>query len=174
MKQLSFLSLPVESEPAQTPHDTTSYVWKLYIDGASRKNPGTAGAGIYLLKDDLAVVKKGFFLGNKTNNQAEYLALLLGVFYAKKYVQHNDTLHIFSDSELLVNHMKAEYKIRNADLKMLYDLAFVLLHGMRYSFCHILREYNVHADYLANVGIDKKVKVPHEFLALLHNHGIQI
>ncbi len=172
MKQMSFLhdisQTPVVPEPLLV------VTWKLFIDGASRKNPGNAGAGVYLMKNDEIVFRKGFFLGCKTNNQAEYLALLLGIFYAKKHVQSKDLLTIFSDSELLVKHMKGEYKIRNAELKLLFDFAFVLLDGLHYSFCHVLREYNVHADALANEGIDKKIKIPQEFFTLLHAHGIQI
>ncbi len=172
MKQMSFLhdilQTPVVPEPSLV------VTWKLFIDGASRKNPGNAGAGVYLMKNDEIIFRKGFFLGCKTNNQAEYLALLLGIFYAKKYVQPKDLLTIFSDSELLVKHMKGEYKIRNAELKLLFDFAFVLLDGLHYSFCHVLREYNVHADALANEGIDKKIKIPQEFFTLLHAHGIQL
>lgn len=172
MKQMSFLHNDAPKHHVSEP--LSSITWKLFIDGASRKNPGNAGAGIYLLKNDEVVLKKGYFLGNKTNNQAEYLALLLGIFYAKKYVQKNDLLLIFSDSELLVKHMKGEYKIRNAELKLLFDFAFIVLDGLHYSFCHVLRDYNVHADALANEGIDKKIKIPQEFFSLLHAHGIQI
>jgi len=172
MKQMSFLH--DISTVIPVPEKKTVTTWKLFIDGASRKNPGNAGAGVYLMKNEEIAFKKGFFLGCKTNNQAEYLALLLGIYYAKKYVQPQDLLAIFSDSELLVKHMKGEYKIRNAELKQLFDFAFVLLDGLHYSFCHVLREYNAHADALANEGIDKKIKIPQEFFTLLHAHGIQI
>lgn len=172
MKQMSFLADPIQAPPKT--EKSSKVTWRLFIDGASRKNPGNAGAGVYLTKDDEIVFRKGFFLGSKTNNQAEYLALLLGIFYVKKYLQPQDLLVIFSDSELLVKHMKGEYKIRNVELKQLFDCAIVLLDGLHYSFCHVLREYNVHADALANDGIDKKSKIPQEFFTMLHAHGIQI
>lgn len=174
MKQMNFFE---ECIPADVGVKKGAVGWKLYIDGASRKNPGYAGAGIYLSKQekqDKQIYKKGFFLGIKTNNQAEYMALLLGIFFAKKYIAQDDTLYIFSDSELLVKHMTGEYKIRSSELKQLFDLAFVMLKNVKYSFCHVLREYNTVADSMANEGIDKKVKVPEEFLKLLHAHDISL
>lgn len=171
MKQLNLFE---ECIPPNVVVKKGTFVWKLYIDGASRKNPGHAGAGIYLSQDDKQVYKKGFYLGIKTNNQAEYIALLLGIFYAKKHIAAEDTLYIFSDSELLVKHMKGEYKIRSLELKQLFDLAFVLLANIQYSFCHILREYNTLADSMANEGIDKKVKIPEEFIKLLYAHDISL
>lgn len=169
MKQLSFFD---DCIPSHVGVKKGGVAWKLFIDGASRKNPGFAGAGIYLIKQDEQIYKKGFYLGMKTNNQAEYMALLLGIFYAKKYIVPEDTLYIFSDSELLVKHMKGEYKIRSLELKQLFDLAFVLLTNVRYSFCHILREYNTAADAMANEGIDKRIKPTEEFLKLLRVHDI--
>ena len=167
MKQLNFFE---ECIPSDVGVKKGAFGWKLFIDGASRKNPGIAGAGIVLLKENEIVFKKGFSLGIKTNNQAEYLALLLGIFYAKKHIGTDDTLYVFSDSELLVKHMKGEYKIKSAELKKLFDCAFILLGGMRYSFCHILREHNEVADAMANQGIDKKVKLPEEFIKLLMSY----
>ncbi len=171
MKQLNFFE---ECIPAHLTTKKGGIAWKLFIDGASRKNPGQAGAGIYLSKDEDQIYKKGFYLGIKTNNQAEYMALLLGIFYAKKHIGKDDTLYVFSDSELLVKHMKGEYKIKSIELKKLFDLAFVLLDQIKYSFCHILREYNGLADELANAGIDKKVKVPQEFIKFLSAHDISL
>lgn len=146
--------------------------WMLFIDGASRKNPGIAGAGVYLLKDDMPTFKKGFFLGYKTNNQAEYLALLLGIFYAKEHFSKADALYVMSDSELLIKQMKGEYRVKNEPLKQLFDLAHHLLKGTAYTLCHVRRENNTEADALANVGIDKRGKVPDAFVALLLAHGI--
>lgn len=148
--------------------------WTLFIDGASRKNPGLAGAGVYLLKDDMPSFQKGFYLGHKTNNQAEYLALLLGIFHAKEHLKKIDALYIISDSELLIKQMKGEYKVKNLELKELYTLAHVLLKEISYTLCHVRRENNIEADELANAGIDKKGKVPESFKTLLQTHGITL
>ncbi|MGE0010084.1 MAG: ribonuclease HI family protein [Candidatus Babeliales bacterium] len=148
--------------------------WTLFIDGASRKNPGIAGAGVYLLKDDMPNFQKGFYLGHKTNNQAEYLALLLGIFHAKEHLKKVDALYIISDSELLIKQMKGEYKVKNQPLKELFDIAHLLLKDVSYTLCHVRREKNIEADELANVGIDKKGKVPESFIALLKSHGLSL
>lgn len=148
--------------------------WTLFIDGASRNNPGHAGAGVYLLKDDMPSFQKGFYLGYKTNNQAEYLALLLGLFHAKEHLAKVDTLYIMSDSELLIKQMKGVYRVKNLPLKQLFDIAQELLKGARYTLCHVRRENNVEADALANTGIDKRGKVPEAFIALLQSHGIAL
>lgn len=150
MKQLSFFS----SKPAES---IEKFHWVLYIDGASRGNPGLAGAGICLLKNDSIVAKKSFFLGTKTNNQAEYMALIHGLTVFKEQEPHKrDHLTIYSDSELLVRQVKGLYKIKNLDLKQLYDTAIKLLCGIDYKIEHIRREKNCIADDLANKAIDKR------------------
>lgn len=148
--------------------------WKLYIDGAARNNPGPAGAGVYIVKNNELFLKKGFFLGNKTNNQAEYLALLLGLHILKPHVQSHDAVLIISDSLLLVRQIKGEYKIKNNELRQLHAVAIHLLHEMRYECCHVLREDNKVADAMANVGIDTKAAIPQSFLALLQNYGMSL
>lgn len=141
---------------------TTSHRWKLYVDGASRNNPGLSGAGVYLIKDGVDVVKQGFFLGKKTNNQAEYLALLLGIYFAQRHLKHNDTLLIHADSELLIKQMRGEYRVNNPELKHLYDCIKSRLVGLNYTLRHVMREYNGVADKLANLGIDKRLPLPFE------------
>lgn len=171
MKQLDIFN---DCFPSFDQLDKKGTIWKLFIDGAARKNPGFAGAGVYLLEDDNPVFKKGFFLEEKTNNQAEYLALLLGIFYASKHMASDDTLFIFSDSELLVKQLLGDYRVKNPDLKRLFDLAIELLQDLNYSICHVVREKNKVADQLANLGIDKRVKVPKEFLNLLASNDIYL
>lgn len=168
LKQINFLDNC--TEPTQNIKKPKT-IWKLFIDGASRNNPGKAGAGIYLLKNDEKVIQKGYFLGIKTNNEAEYLALLLGIFHAKKVVSPSDILYISSDSQLLIRQLKGEYSVRKAELKVLYTCALEWLAGMNYSVCHIKRELNEKADNLANKGIDDEVALPQGFKALLHERG---
>ncbi len=137
---------------------------KVYIDGASRNNPGHSGAGIYLIKDETVLVQKGFYLGVKTNNQAEYLAFLLAIFYAKQYMQKSDKLVIISDSQLLVRQISGIYSVKNSELKKMFDCAINLLKDYNYQILHVLREHNKIADKLANHGIDKRAPLPPEFL----------
>lgn len=140
--------------------------WHLYVDGAARNNPGPAGAGIYLVKDNEAIVKEGFYLGVKTNNQAEYLALLLGIYLAGLHVKKEETLIIKADSQLMVRQLQGVYKIKNKELARILSGISSLLHTLVYRIEHIPREQNKIADKLANMGIDKKIEVPQELLAV--------
>ncbi len=147
--------------------------WKLYIDGASRNNPGPAGAGVVILKDGSMVHDEGFYLGKKTNNQAEYLALLLGIFVVKQLMHTDDQLMIISDSELMVRQLQGAYKVKNAELKKLFSVAKELLNGVSCQVQHVLREENKEADKMANKGIEKKHAVPEAFVQLLAQHQIE-
>lgn len=146
--------------------NVNSNTWLLYIDGASRNNPGVAGAGIYLVKNSEPVLKKGIFLGIKTNNQAEYLSLLMGLLFAGKYIGPTDKLLIRSDSELLVRQVKGIYAVKNSNLRSLYCFAQELLSKFNYNIEHVLRANNKEADALANLAIDKKLPIPLEFLPI--------
>lgn len=163
--------LPIFSQECLAP-EPGKKSWKLFIDGASRNNPGPAGAGVYLLCDDEVVFQEGFFLGSRTNNQAEYVALLLGIFFVRVYGQPDESVCIVSDSQLLVRQMIGQYRVRNIELQKLQNVAFALLKGYEYRFCHVMREQNKQADKLANKGIDKKVPLPGDFVKLLHAHEI--
>jgi len=83
-------------------------------------------------------------------------------------------LSIFADSQLLVRQMQGQYKVKDAELKLLQKVAFGLLMPYDYTITHVMREQNALADEMANLGIDKKVKPPQEFLTLLQAHEIRI
>ncbi len=164
-KQLTFFSK--KSSPTQTVDCQDQTAWQLYTDGASRNNPGPSGVGFCFKKDEKIVCEQGFFIGKKTNNQAEYMALLVGIFFAKEFIKKSDKLAIFSDSQLLVKQMNKEYKVKDATLKKLQTIAYDLLKGYKYSFCHIYRHDNSQADELANRGLDKKTPLPKRFSDML-------
>ncbi len=153
---------------------THAHYWKLYIDGASRNNPGVSGAGVYILKDNKPVFMNGYFLGIKTNNQAEYLALLLGLYNVVSLMGPEDLLMIISDSLLLVRQLQSAYAIRNEYIRVAHGVARELLADIHYDVGHVLREENKHADKLANKGIDDKIMVPTEFSNILRAHGISL
>lgn len=146
--------------------------WQLFVDGAARNNPGPAGAGIYILKNDKSEKKVGFYLGKKTNNQAEYGALLIGLFLLKKMMHEDDHLDIVSDSLLLVRQFQGEYRVKHPELKPLHMLAKQLIEGSHYSITHVLRAHNEIADEMANKGIDDKKPLPQDFLTLLQENDI--
>jgi len=174
MKQLNFL----KKKPSS---DTDSV--QIFVDGAARNNPGPAGAGVYITQGKKILVKRGFYLGSKTNNQAEYLALALAIFLAKQVLAKQEIvknkipetkLLIASDSELLVKQMNGQYKVKNPELKKIKTLASSLLRDTTYSIRHVMREKNTIADALANIGIDKKLPIPADFLTLLVDHDLEI
>ena len=173
MKQLSLFE--TDTQDTVTGHTTSQdnskkkHAWKLFVDGASRGNPGPAGAGVYLLKDSKKEYAHGFFLGKKTNNQAEYLALLLGAFKATKKMAATDTLEIISDSQLLIRQIQGIYRVKNEELAKLHAKALALLKPFCYTSKHVLRADNSIADALANEGVDKKIPVPHDFTHWLTN-----
>jgi ribonuclease HI len=150
------------------------HYFKLFVDGASRNNPGQAGVGIYILKDGEPVEKQGLYIGVKTNNQAEYIALLLGLLFLKSHMGPDDMVLIVSDSELMVKQLKGEYRVKNKDLLQLYSIVRKLLANIHYDIVHTLREENSIADSLANIGIDRTIRVPDALLSMLNEYSISL
>ena len=130
----------------------------IYVDGASRGNPGEAGVGFIIVTTDGKVLKEaGRYLGRTTNNVAEYQALIIALKEAKSLGA--EAIKIFADSELMVKQIKGEYKVKSAGLLPLYQEAKALLMEFsRYDIIHINREKNTEADRLANQAIDSKVR----------------
>ncbi len=169
------LSLIVQS-PLSSLH--TIEHWKIHIDGAARGNPGPAGAGVLIEQEHRAPIKEGIYLGEKTNNQAEYIALAYAIFLVQKKIDSSSDqvqhyLEIYSDSELLVRQMNGLYKIKNETLALIKRNIEASLQGMHYKFIHVVRENNKEADKLANIAIDKKNKIPTDFLKFLANCGFK-
>ncbi|MBT4855786.1 ribonuclease HI family protein [bacterium] len=153
------LNLFGQSEPDATTHEKRldKAPWKMFIDGASRNNPGPSAVGIHLSKDKTAILNEGFFTGIKTNNQAEYLALIIGVILTEQQLKPFDRLEINADSQLLVRQMEGVYKIKNNELKKYAACAQQLLEPYTYTIKHVFREQNTIADALANKGLDQKI-----------------
>jgi ribonuclease HI len=158
----------------KTCSNRNNHCFKLFVDGASRNNPGKAGVGIYILKDELPVEKQGLYIGIKTNNQAEYIALLLGILFLQSHMRPDDMVHIISDSELMVKQLKGEYRVKNQDLLQLYTIASKLLASLHYDIIHAPREKNSVADSLANIGIDRAIRVPDALLAMLNEYSVSL
>ncbi len=152
--------------------NASAHTWTAYIDGASRNNPGKAGAGIFIQKDGETVCREGFYLGIKTNNQAEYLALLLALFFIDKYAEAQDSVRIASASELLVKQMAGLYKVKHGGLQPLHRVAQQLRLPYQIEILHVMRSDNTVADALANKGIDSKKPMPEAFQQLLEKHHI--
>ena len=171
-KQLSFLDQDDSIVNPKECDTRTVQTLKIYIDGAARKNPGPAGAGVCLKKGEEVVFEQGFFLDDRTNNQAEYFALLISIFFIDQYAKKGDTVLIYSDSQLLVRQMLGIYLVRDPILKKMKQIAQEMLIGYNSKFCHIYREQNQQADLLANRGIDKKTPLPKKFFDSMQRYGI--
>ncbi len=129
----------------------------IYIDGASRGNPGRAGAGIWITDGEGRKVSEvSRFLGHKTNNEAEYWALLLGLREAKRL--GGGTVKIFTDSELVERQIKGVYRVKDLNLKTLHKRVLQNLKTFSsFEIQSIPREENKEADRLANQAIQKRM-----------------
>jgi ribonuclease HI len=125
----------------------------VYVDGASKGNPGVSAAGVAIMDECgniVAKVKK--YLGVMTNNKAEYNALIIGLRAVLRI--NSKPVTIFMDSELVVKQIKGQYKVKNAELSILNSSAQNLLKKFDgYNINHIVRSKNTLADSLANEAI---------------------
>ena len=130
---------------------------KLFCDGGSRGNPGPGAAGFVLLGDrDEVISNGGQFFSHCTNNQAEYQSIKLGVEEALNLKV--TSLQIFMDSLLIVKQIKGEYKIKNADLKLIYENVMSNLSKFEnYSIDFVPRKYNQQADAMVNKILDENL-----------------
>ena len=127
----------------------------LYTDGGARGNPGPAGIGCIAYDGESTLFTISAYIGETTNNQAEYRALLKGV---EKLISLSvKNVECFLDSQLIVNQLNGLYKVRNLDLKPLYDKIIKLTSKFNsISFTHIERSKNKEPDKLVNIALDKQ------------------
>lgn len=138
-----------------------------HIDGGSRGNPGPAAYAVVInSKDGTHLASLSKYLGHTTNNVAEYEGLLAALSYALQL--NHQRLKIITDSELLARQINGQYKVKNPNLKVLYDRARTLI-AQFYTFRieHVRREHNREADRLANEAMDaaSKNKMPQQTLS---------
>jgi len=126
----------------------------IYTDGGSRGNPGPAGAGIVIFDSKKKKVKELCkYLGETTNNNAEYNALICGLEEARSLGAEEVVVKI--DSELVAKQLNGEYRVKNADIKPLFEKALAALKYFKsFKVEHIDRSKNKEADKLANKAIN--------------------
>jgi ribonuclease HI len=126
------------------------------IDGASRGNPGLSGIGIVIVKENWKILEHKEFIGTKTNNQAEYIALKKAMQIAFSL---DNKITVLSDSLLLVNQRTNRYKMRNKQLKDIFrEISNLEKHFQTVIYKHVPRSRNRNADLLANQAIDEHIK----------------
>ncbi len=135
-----------------------------YTDGGARGNPGPAAGGAVIKNEkEEIILKTSKYLGETTNNVAEYEALILalqkakGIFKARKIKSKN--LECYLDSELVVKQLNHEYKIKDENMQKLFIKVWNLtldFDGVK--FTHIPREENKLADEMVNKELDEREK----------------
>ena len=130
-----------------------TYEYTLNFDGASRGNPGPAGIGAVIFHNGKEIWASCQYIGTKTNNQSEYSALILGL---KQALSRDITqLQVYGDSQLIINQINGEYKVRNPGLQNLYkEVQDLQAHFESIVFTHVYREFNKRADQLSNMALD--------------------
>jgi ribonuclease HI len=128
---------------------------KLFTDGGSRGNPGDSACAFVICNmDDNVVEKSGYYMGMATNNQAEYYGMIKGLERARDL--GIDKVHLFADSQLVVNQMNGFYKVKNQELAPLYRELKELANSFEeISFTHVPRELNKLADKEVNRILDQ-------------------
>jgi len=129
----------------------------LYTDGASRGNPGPAAAGWFISDETGRVIEKnGHFLGKKTNNEAEYMAMIMGLHALKQ--QGATDIIVRADSELLIKQILGEYRVKHPNLVPLHEQVKKLLKEFQMTHVeHVRRHLNSEADAAANRAIDEAI-----------------
>jgi ribonuclease HI len=131
-------------------YPSTEYI--MNFDGACKGNPGLAGAGSVIYKNREEIWSAAKFVGYKTNNQAEYSALILGLQGALKLgINH---LSVLGDSLLVINQVNGIYKVKSDAISNLHNEVMQLKSQFTFiEFNHVYREYNKRADELSNIAL---------------------
>jgi ribonuclease HI len=130
-----------------------AYEYILNFDGASRGNPGPAGIGAVIFHNGKEIWASCQYIGTKTNNQSEYSALILGLKQA--LTRDIKCLQVYGDSQLVINQINGEYKVKNPGLQDLYkEVQDLQAHFESIVFTHVYREFNKRADQLSNMALD--------------------
>ena len=138
-----------------SPIAETNKFGKIFSDGGSRGNPGNAGCGFVIYgKDNKEITRGGENCGHQTNNFAEYRSMMLAL---EKCVELGiSEVEMYMDSKLVVEQMKGNWKVKNANLKPLFEKAVILKEQIpSLKFFHIPREKNKVADSIANEFMDR-------------------
>jgi ribonuclease HI len=136
----------------------------IHTDGGARNNPGPAGIGVVIQNEEGKVIGEiSRFIGNQTNNFAEYEALIQGLLMAQEmFVGKTDDMEVevMMDSELVVKQCQGIYKVKEPTLKEKCGRVRAIRNEFfpRLTFTHVRREHNAHADKLVNAAVDAFLK----------------
>jgi ribonuclease HI len=125
-----------------------------YVDGGCLGNPGPSGIGLVISGDASGPVRIAKWIGRQDNNVAEYVALMEALQYAVS--RQARTLHVFSDSQVVVRQMTGEYACRSARLYSLHWTCRKLARSLKFSISHVPRESNAEANGLAQTALRRR------------------
>jgi ribonuclease HI len=133
-------------------------VFTIRTDGGARGNPGPAAIGVVIEDSKGAVVKSfGRYIGETTNNQAEYQALVAALEEVKTLGAKE--VHCYLDSELVVKQLRQEYKVKDKGLASLFVKAWNLSQSFnKVTYTSVPRERNSAADSLVNQALDERAR----------------
>ncbi|HTP56671.1 MAG TPA: ribonuclease HI family protein [Candidatus Paceibacterota bacterium] len=132
----------------------------IHADGGARGNPGPAAVGYTIAGPGISAVAHGEYIGDTTNNVAEYTAIIRALAKLKSLIGTDKAkaahITVRADSELVVRQMNREYKVKDPDLMQL----FIQLHNAcldfgAVNFTHVARESNREADRMVNEALDR-------------------
>lgn len=132
----------------------------MYTDGGSRNNPGPAAIGVFI---ETLHKQFGHFIGEKTNNEAEYAAVIYGLQKIKHLIGKDKAKDVevecYLDSEFVTKQLKHEYKVKESNIqKYFLETWNLMLDFGKVTFNHIPREKNITADKLVNEALDNQLK----------------
>ncbi len=125
-----------------------------YVDGGCLGNPGPSGIGVVISGCESGPVEIAKWIGHQDNNVAEYAALMEALQYAVSLKAK--TLHVYSDSEVVVRQMTGEYVCRSPRLYSLHWTCRKLARSLKFSISHVPRENNAQANRLAQKALRRK------------------
>lgn len=150
----SFLDDAIESALKKKRAEQSAVI-EIYTDGGSRGNPGPAGGGFAIYKGGKVILKGSEYFGEKTNNQAEYLALRLALREAYDHFPEAQ-VKCFLDSKLAVEQMNGNFKVKSENVRPLFEeVRRIADQFVFFSIQHVPRAQNKLADQLANEAMDK-------------------
>lgn len=125
----------------------------MFTDGASKGNPGPASIGVSVCRDSEEIFTISEAIGIKTNNYAEYTALIRALEELSKRFK-GEEVSVYADSELMIKQLNGIYKVKNENIKPLFlKVKSLIPHFSKISFIHVRRELNKRADELANLAL---------------------
>jgi ribonuclease HI len=133
----------------------------IYTDGGARGNPGPAAIGVVIRGPGMEKKEYGQYIGEATNNVAEYRAVAFALHKLKQLIGSEKakkcSVQMYMDSELLVKQLNGEYKVKESNMQELFlEVWNLRLDFARITFTHVAREQNSEADRMVNWALDRE------------------